>query len=59
MAYAKRSDEDEIANAGWGISRVLVRCDGTIVDSILLHYTASISALTKWNCDFLDDLFYA
>jgi HAD superfamily hydrolase (TIGR01509 family) len=37
----------------------LFDCDGTIVDSMPLHYVAWRSALAEWNCDFPEDLFYA
>jgi beta-phosphoglucomutase family hydrolase len=34
-------------------------CDGTIVDSMPLHYRAWKAALGEWNCDFPEDLFYS
>jgi len=34
-------------------------CDGTVVDSMPLHYRAWKAALAEWNCDFPEDLFYA
>jgi HAD superfamily hydrolase (TIGR01509 family) len=37
----------------------LFDCDGTIADSMPLHYIAWRSALADWNCDFAKDLFYA
>jgi HAD superfamily hydrolase (TIGR01509 family) len=37
----------------------LFDCDGTIADSMPLHYIAWRSALGEWNCDFPEDLFYA
>jgi HAD superfamily hydrolase (TIGR01509 family) len=37
----------------------LFDCDGTIADSMPLHYIAWKSALADWNCDFAEDLFYA
>ncbi|MBV9887892.1 MAG: HAD-IA family hydrolase [Acidobacteria bacterium] len=37
----------------------LFDCDGTIADSMPLHYIAWKSALSKWNCDFDEKLFYA
>jgi len=37
----------------------LFDCDGTIVDSMPLHYLAWKSALAEWNCEFPEDLFYA
>jgi HAD superfamily hydrolase (TIGR01509 family) len=37
----------------------LFDCDGTIADSMPLHYIAWKKALSEWNCDFSEDLFYA
>ncbi len=37
----------------------LFDCDGTIADSMPLHYVAWRSALAEWNCDFPEKLFYA
>jgi HAD superfamily hydrolase (TIGR01509 family) len=37
----------------------LFDCDGTIVDSMPLHYIAWKTALAEWNCPFPEDLFYA
>ncbi len=37
----------------------LFDCDGTIVDSMPLHYLAWKKALGEWNCDFSEELFYA
>lgn len=37
----------------------LFDCDGTIADSMPLHYIAWKSALAEWNCDFDEQLFYA
>lgn len=37
----------------------LFDCDGTIVDSMPLHYIAWKKALDEWNCPFDEDLFYA
>ncbi|WP_396888569.1 HAD family hydrolase [Micromonospora craniellae] len=37
----------------------LFDCDGTIVDSMPLHYTAWRQALDEWKCAFPEDLFYA
>jgi len=34
-------------------------CDGTIVDSMPLHYRAWKAALAEWNCDFPEKLFYS
>jgi HAD superfamily hydrolase (TIGR01509 family) len=37
----------------------LFDCDGTIVDSMPLHYVAWKEALGEWNCVFDEELFYA
>jgi beta-phosphoglucomutase family hydrolase len=37
----------------------LFDCDGTIVDSMPLHYVAWKRALAEWNCEFPEDVFYA
>ena len=37
----------------------LFDCDGTIADSMPLHYRAWKKALGEWNCEFAEKLFYA
>ncbi|MGC1615642.1 MAG: HAD family phosphatase [Candidatus Acidiferrum sp.] len=37
----------------------LFDCDGTIADSMPLHYIAWQQALGEWNCEFGEELFYA
>jgi HAD superfamily hydrolase (TIGR01509 family) len=37
----------------------LFDCDGTIADSMPLHYIAWKKALSEWNCEFDERLFYA
>jgi HAD superfamily hydrolase (TIGR01509 family) len=37
----------------------LFDCDGTVVDSMPLHYIAWKKALGEWNCEFDEQLFYA
>jgi HAD superfamily hydrolase (TIGR01509 family) len=37
----------------------LFDCDGTIADSMPLHYIAWKRALGEWNCEFTEELFYA
>lgn len=37
----------------------LFDCDGTIVDSMPLHYIAWKRALAQWGCDFDERLFYS
>jgi HAD superfamily hydrolase (TIGR01509 family) len=37
----------------------LFDCDGTIVDSMPLHYIAWKKSLDEWNCAFEEELFYA
>ena len=36
----------------------LFDCDGTIADSMPLHYLAWKQALGEWGCDYPEDLFY-
>ncbi|MFG2057365.1 HAD family hydrolase [Micromonospora sp. NPDC048930] len=42
-----------------GFRAYLFDCDGTIVDSMPLHYAAWSSALGEWGCEFPEELFYA
>jgi HAD superfamily hydrolase (TIGR01509 family) len=37
----------------------LLDCDGTIVDSMPLHYIAWKTVLAEWNCEFGEQTFYA
>jgi beta-phosphoglucomutase family hydrolase len=37
----------------------LFDCDGTIVDSMPLHYIAWKQALAEWNCVYEEELFYS
>ena len=37
----------------------LFDCDGTIADSMPLHFVAWSKVLSEWNCEFGEDLFYA
>jgi beta-phosphoglucomutase-like phosphatase (HAD superfamily) len=37
----------------------LFDCDGTIADSMPLHYNAWKKALAEWNCVYPEDLFYS
>jgi HAD superfamily hydrolase (TIGR01509 family) len=37
----------------------LFDCDGTVADSMPLHYIAWKQALSEWNCEFSEELFYA
>lgn len=37
----------------------LFDCDGTVADSMPLHYVAWKKALAEWNCEFPEDIFYA
>ncbi|WP_334268489.1 HAD family hydrolase [Edaphobacter sp. HDX4] len=36
----------------------LFDCDGTIADSMPLHYLAWKKVLSEWNCEFAEELFY-
>jgi len=40
-------------------SAYLFDCDGTIADSMPLHYVAWRNALAAWGCEFSEELFYA
>src|SRR5882757_392752 len=44
---------------GGSFKAYLFDCDGTIADSMPLHYVAWSKALSEWNCEFSEDLFYA
>ena len=37
----------------------LFDCDGTIVDSMPLHYVAWRNVLAEWGCEFEEEIFYA
>jgi beta-phosphoglucomutase family hydrolase len=37
----------------------LFDCDGTLVDSMPLHYVAWKKALEEWNCEYPEDMFYS
>ena len=37
----------------------LFDCDGTVADSMPLHFQAWQQALDEWGCEFPEDLFYA
>jgi len=37
----------------------LFDCDGTVADSMPLHYIAWTKSLAEWNCTFDEKLFYA
>jgi beta-phosphoglucomutase-like phosphatase (HAD superfamily) len=37
----------------------LFDCDGTIVDSMPLHYVAWRNVLAEWKCEFSEEVFYA
>jgi beta-phosphoglucomutase family hydrolase len=37
----------------------LFDCDGTVADSMPLHYKAWKEALAEWNCTFPEDVFYS
>lgn len=40
-------------------SAYLFDCDGTVVDSMPLHYLAWKKTLAEWGCEFSEELFYA
>ena len=37
----------------------LFDCDGTIADSMPLHYNARKAVLADWNCDYPEEVFYS
>jgi HAD superfamily hydrolase (TIGR01509 family) len=37
----------------------LFDCDGTVADSMPLHYIAWKTALAEWNCEYAEELFYS
>ncbi len=37
----------------------LFDCDGTIADSMPLHYIAWKTVLAEWNCEYAEELFYS
>jgi beta-phosphoglucomutase-like phosphatase (HAD superfamily) len=37
----------------------LFDCDGTIADSMPLHYNAWKAVLADWNCDYPEEVFYS
>jgi HAD superfamily hydrolase (TIGR01509 family) len=37
----------------------LFDCDGTIADSMPLHYNAWKAVLAEWNCEYVEELFYS
>ena len=41
------------------VKAYLFDCDGTVADSMPLHYIAWKRALGEWGCDFDEDLFYS
>lgn len=40
-------------------SAYLFDCDGTVADSMPLHYIAWKEALAEWKCDYPEEVFYA
>jgi HAD superfamily hydrolase (TIGR01509 family) len=58
--FALQKDEEMKLTLPAGPFRAyLFDCDGTIVDSMPLHYVAWTKALSKWNCEFAEAQFYA
>ena len=37
----------------------LFDCDGTIADSMPLHYIAWKKVMAEWNCEYPEELFYS
>src|SRR5579885_2922359 len=44
---------------GGNFAAYLFDCDGTIADSMPLHYVAWKKALGEWNCEFDEETFYS
>ena len=51
-------DRMKLKIPGGEFSAYLFDCDGTIADSMPLHYIAWKQALGEWNCAFEEELFY-
>src|SRR5260221_14100126 len=49
----------KLAFAAGNFGAYLFDCDGTIVDSMPLHYKAWQQILGEWNCEFSEERFYA
>jgi beta-phosphoglucomutase-like phosphatase (HAD superfamily) len=58
--HAIRHDRDmRLELPSGSFKAYLFDCDGTIADSMPLHYVAWSKALSEWNCEFSEELFYA
>ena len=49
----------ELEIPGGEFHAYLFDCDGTVADSMPLHYKAWKRALAEWNCDYPEELFYS
>ena len=53
------SEDNETSTAAGTFRAYLFDCDGTVVDSMPLHYIAWNKALGEWGATFDEELFYA
>jgi beta-phosphoglucomutase family hydrolase len=59
MNYGKSDHDMKLKLPEGSFRAYLFDCDGTIADSMPLHYIAWKRALAEWNCPFDEQLFYA
>jgi len=59
MMEGKSTRRMRLKLPGGSFGAYLFDCDGTIADSMPLHYLAWKKALAEWNCEFDEKLFYA
>src|SRR5258708_6257570 len=59
MMEGKSTRRMRLKLPGGSFGAYLFDCDGTIADSMPLHYIAWKKALGEWNCEFDEKLFYA
>src|ERR1022692_2819232 len=59
MLEGKPSDRMKLKLPEGSFRAYLFDCDGTVADSMPLHYLAWKKALGEWNCDCEEEIFYA
>jgi HAD superfamily hydrolase (TIGR01509 family) len=59
MEQRKRIQRMKLKLPEGSFEAYLFDCDGTIADSMPLHYRAWKKALGEWNCEFSEELFYS
>jgi beta-phosphoglucomutase-like phosphatase (HAD superfamily) len=59
MSYGESDHAMKLKLPEGSFRAYLFDCDGTIADSMPLHYIAWKRALAEWNCPFDEQLFYA